>query len=335
MNIELYTLKNKQGWQAQITNSGAALVSLKVPDRYGKFADVVLGYEDVRKYVTDTAYFGSIQGRFANRIAKGQLTVGGKTYQLATNNNGNHLHGGIQGFGRKFWQAEESIGKDQSSVKLTYLSRDGEENYPGNLQAEVTYSLTDENELKIIYSATTDRETVVNLTNHSYFNLAGTGDILDHFLQINADRYTPTDNRAIPTGKLESVKNTPFDFTQPTKIGARINEKNEQLSFSDGYDHNFVLTRNSDELSLAAEVYEPQSGLVMQMFTTEPGVQFYSGNFLNDKGGKNGRTYQKYEAFCLEAQHYPDSPNHPHFPSTILKPTEKYSQTTIYKFLTR
>ena len=332
--VEIYTLTNSKGVEAKITNYGAIVVSMRVPDKNGKFDDVVLGYDTLDGYLKDKTYFGGIVGRYANRIAKGKFSLDGKQYTLAVNNGENHLHGGIKNFETMVWKAKSSIVKDGASLELNYFSRDGEEGYPGNMKVKVIYTLTENNELKIEYTATTDKDTVVNLTNHSYFNLAGagSGNILNHLMQINADRFTPTDSGSIPTGELRNVKSTPFDFSVPTAIGARIEDPDEQLKLGSGYDHNYVLNKNNQSLTLAAKVYEPTTGRGLEVFTTEPGVQFYSGNFLDGVKGKNGKVYQKRDAFCLETQHYPDSPNQPQFPTTVLKPAQKYTQTTIYKF---
>ncbi len=345
-NIDLYTLTNARGAQADITNFGASLVALRVPDRTGKLADVVLGYDDAQSYVTDEFYIGSVQGRYANRIARGRFTLGGVEYKLAQNNNGNHLHGGNRGFNKVVWQEVKSQPTNKASLSLVYLSRDGEEGYPGNLKVTVTYTLTDDNALKLDYQASTDKATVLNLTNHTYFNLAGAGNILNHELKLYANRFTPTDATAIPTGELRKVKDTPLDFSRLTAIGARINDDDEQMRFANGYDHNFVLDRktvlgkkdgnikHAAEV-LAAEVYEPTTGRVMSVSTTEPGLQFYSGNFLKEVKGKAGKIYNRRDGFCLEAQHFPDSPNKPEFPFTVLKPGTTYKQTTIYAFTTR
>lgn len=334
--VDLYLLTNKNGIEAAITNYGGAVVSLKVPDRSGKLGDVVLGYDSVDGYVSDKSYFGAIIGRYGNRIGHAQFTLDGKTYTLAKNNGENSLHGGIKGFNKAAWTAKEIPAKDGQALELTYLSKDGEEGFPGNLQVRVVYTLTDSNELKIEYSATTDKKTVVNLTNHSYFNLGGlgSGDILGHVLMIEADKFTPVDSSLIPTGELRDVAGTPFDFHKPTAIGARINADDEQIKLGGGYDHNFVLRRKSgDPISLAARVVEPTTGRVLEVWTTEPGVQFYTGNFLDGSAhGKGGVAYAKRSAFCLETQHFPDSPNQPKFPSTVLSPGERYHTTTIYKF---
>ena len=344
-NIDIYTLTNARGAQAEVTNFGATLTALRVPDRTGKIADVVLGYDNLAAYVADEFYLGSIQGRYANRVARGRFALGGTEYKLAQNNNGNHLHGGIRGFNKVVWRSVDSPATNKASLTLMYLSRDGEEGYPGNLKVTVTYTLTDDNALKIDYQASTDKTTILNLTNHAYFNLAGAGagaaDILDHELKLYANRFTPTDATAIPTGELREVKGTPLDFSRPTSIGSRINDDYEQMRFANGYDHNFVLDgravldKKNKNLKLAAEVFEPTTGRVMTVFTTEPGLQFYTGNFLKDVKGKAGKTYDRRDGFCLETQHFPDSPNKPGFPSTVLKPAATYKQTTIYAFTTR
>ena len=333
--VKLYTLTNSNGLKARITTYGAIVVSLEVPDRNGKLDDITLGYDDLSGYIKNNPYFGVIAGRYANRIAKGRFTLDGTTYQLATNNGENHLHGGVKGFDKVVWDAESFEQDDAVGVKLTYLSKDGEEGYPGNLNCSVTYTLTNDDELKISYEAQTDKATPVNLTHHSYFNLAGqgNGDILGHKLMINADRFTPIDKGLIPPGELQSVKGTPMDFTKPRAIGARINDDFEQLKFGLGYDHNWVLNKKGNELTLAARVYEPTSGRVLEIYTTEPGIQFYSGNFLDGTiTGKQGKVYKHRYGFCLETQHYPDSPNKPSFPSVILLPGQIYQTTTIHKF---
>jgi aldose 1-epimerase len=332
--VDLYTLTNSHGMEAKITNYGGILVSLKVPDRQGKLTDVVLGYDNLDAYLKNNGpHFGSTIGRYGNRIAKGSFKLNGKEYTLARNNGPNHLHGGVKGFDKVVWRAEGLQGSAGPALSLKYLSKDGEEGYPGNLSVNVIYTLTDANELKIDYSATTDKDSVVNLTHHSYFNLAGTGNILNHELMLAADRFTPVDAGLIPTGELKSVKGTPFDFTTPTAIGARIGQADEQLKLGRGYDHNFVLNGGGGSLALAARVSEPTSGRVMEVHTTEPGIQFYTGNFLDGTiTGKGGQVYQQRAAFCLETQHFPDSPNHPTFPSTTLKPGQKYETSTVYKF---
>ena len=332
----IYTLTNANGCEVRITNYGGIVVSLKVPDKTGKLADVVLGYETLDKYIEKTPYFGALIGRYGNRIGKGKFTLNGKEYTLAVNNGPNHLHGGLVGFDKVVWRAEEIKKREAVGLELTYLSKDGEEGYPGNLSVTVRYLWTNDNELKIDYAATTDKATVVNITNHSYFNLACKGDILGHELMINADKFTPVDEGLIPTGELRSVAGTPMDFRRATAIGARIEQADEQLKFGLGYDHNWVLNRSDGSLRMVARVYEPTTGRVLEVHTTEPGVQFYCGNFLDGTiTGKYGRVYQKRNGLCLETQHFPDSPNKPNFPSTVLKPGEKYASTTIYKFTTK
>ncbi|MFN2270153.1 MAG: aldose epimerase family protein [Anaerolineae bacterium] len=333
--VDLYTLTNDNGLQAKITTYGGVVVSLLVPDRDGKLADVVLGLETLEEYVEKSPFFGCITGRYANRIAKGKFTLNGVEYTLAQNDGPNHLHGGVKGFDKIVWAAKEKSSDEGPGLELTYLSPDGEENYPGNLSVTVTYTLTNDDALRIDYLATTDADTIVNLTNHTYFNLAdgGAGDILGHELMIAADRFTPTDSTAIPTGELCSVAGTPMDFRHFTAIGARIEQDDEQLHFGRGYDHNWVLNSSDGSLALAAKVREPITGRVMEVYTTEPGIQFYSGNFLNGTiTGKGGAVYHKRSGLCLETQHFPDSPNQPEFPSTVLKPGETYQTTTIFKF---
>ena len=333
---DLFVLTNKNGAEVSITNYGGAVVSLKVPDRSGKLADVVLGYDGIDGYVNDKSYFGALVGRYGNRIGHAQFVLDGKTYTLAENNGENSLHGGVKGFNKAVWTAKTLSKKDGQLLELSYLSKDGEEGFPGNLKVTVTYTWTDANALKIEYSATTDKKTVVNLTNHSYFNLAGqgSGDSLGHLLTIEADKFTPVDSGLIPTGELRDVAGTPFDFRNSTAIGARISQDDEQLKLGGGYDHNFVLRRSAGSSeSLAARVVEPTSGRVLEVWTTEPGVQFYTGNFLDGKSaGKGGATYPKRSAFCLETQHFPDSPNQPKFPSVALNPGERYHTITTYKF---
>jgi aldose 1-epimerase len=337
--IQLYVLTNKNGMQAAITNFGARLVSLKVPDKNGKLGDVVLGYSSVAGYEKDTAYFGAIVGRYANRIAKGRFKLDGVTYKLPINNGVNSLHGGPKGFENLVWQAKEMTKSNNPAIELTLTSPNGDEGYPGTMHVRVVYTLTEQNALRIQYWATTDKPTVINLTNHSYFNLdgQGNGNILDTVLMINADEYTPTDKTQIPTGEIANVKGTPFDFLKPTSIGARINENNPQLKLAGGYDQNWILNHDHKTgLVLAARAYSPKSGRVLTVYTTEPGIQFYSGNFLNGTlVGKGGKVYKYRYGFTLETQHYPDSPNHPNFPSTVLKPGQVYRQTTVFKFSTR
>ncbi|HSM77854.1 MAG TPA: aldose epimerase family protein [Bryobacteraceae bacterium] len=332
--VDLYTLTNPNGMEAAISTYGGIVVSLKTPDRSGKLGDVVLGFDDLKGYLGASPYFGALVGRYGNRIAKGKFSLDGVEYTLAKNNGENSLHGGLRGFDKRVWTAKEV---SPESLELSYFSKDGEEGYPGNLSATVTYTLTDNNELKIDYSATTDKDTVLNLTNHSYFNLAGEGqgDILGEMVMINADRFTPTDSGLIPTGELRSVEGTPFDFRKPHAIGERINSTDEQIVMAKGYDQNFVLNRTGNGLELAARVTDPKTGRVMEVLTTQPGLQFYSSNFLDGTiHGKGGKVYGPRAAFCMETQHFPDSPNHPSFPSTELKPGERYQTTTMYRFLT-
>lgn len=332
--VDIYTLDNGKGMQARIATYGGAAVSLTVPDKSGHPGDVVLGFDSLPGYLGDTAYMGALIGRYGNRIAKGRFTIDGVEYKLATNNGANHLHGGVKGFDKRVWTARDVSEGGVPKLELALNSADGEEGYPGALSVKVLYTLTPANELQIDYEATTSKPTHVNLTNHSYFNLAGTGDILNHKLRIAASKYTPVDEGLIPTGKLEAVKGTPFDFTTAEKIGARINNAgNQQLKFGKGYDHNYVLDSGGGALALAARVEEETSGRVMEVWTTEPGLQFYSGNFLDGSAkGKQGRVHAFRTGFCLETQHYPDSPNQKAFPSTLLKPGETYKTTTKYKF---
>lgn len=341
-SIQLATLKNSHSMTVKVTNYGATVTSILVPDRNGKLSDVALGYNRVEDYMNavDKPYFGAIVGRYGNRIAKGKFTIGNETYKLAVNNGENHLHGGVIGFDKVVWTMQAVPVSNGQSVKLTYLAKDKEEGYPGNLQIAVTYTLTNENELKVDYLATTDKATPVNLTQHTYFNLKGEGegDILDHELMLNAESYTPTDVGAIPTGEIASVKGTPLDFTSAKPIGRDINSTHEQIKFGMGFDHNFVIKRPSGDhsMQLAARVHEPKSGRVMEVLTTEPGIQFYCGNFLDGRlKGKAGKAYVQRGGFCLETQHYPDSPNQPKFPSTILEPGKKYETSTVYKFSTK
>jgi aldose 1-epimerase len=333
--MDLYTLTNKSGMEAAITNYGGIVVSLKVPDRKGQLGDVVLGFDTADGYLGEHPYFGSIVGRYGNRIGNAKFSLNGTEYKLAANNNGHHLHGGVEGFNRKLWKATPGTGAEPS-LALTYLSKDMEEGYPGNLSVTVTYTLTDKNELRIDYLATTDKDTVINLTNHSYFNLAGGGDILSHEMQILADRFTPVDAGLIPLGELRKVEGTPFDFRSPHTIGERISAADEQLKLGKGYDHNFVLNSGGGSLATIAKVNERTTGRVMEVLTTEPGVQFYTGNFLDGSvKGKGGKPYLLRNGFCLETQHFPDSPNKPEFPSVVLKPGAKYESTTVYRFSTQ
>lgn len=332
-SVALYTLSNANGLEARIMTYGGTVVSLKVPDRHGKLGDVVLGYETLDGYLKNSPYFGAIIGRYGNRIGRGSFSLNGKQYALPKNNGDNTLHGGIKGFDKVVWKAKEIKGKGWVGLQLSYLSKDGEEGFPGNLSVTVVYTLTNNNELKIDYSAATDKTTVINLTHHSYFNLAGEGSILNHELAINANRFTPVDAGLIPTGELRDVKGTPMDFTQPAAIGARIEQPDEQLTLGKGYDHNWVLKEGGGKLTIAARAYEPGSGRMMEVYTTEPGLQFYSGSFLDGSiTGKGGQVYKQRYGFCLETQHFPDSPNKPGFPSTVLKPGQIYKTTTIYQF---
>jgi aldose 1-epimerase len=337
--VEVYTLTNRRGAEARVITYGATLVSLKVPDRNGRFADVALGYDDLASYEADrTNYLGATVGRYANRIAKGRFTLGGVEYTLATNNGPNHLHGGLQGFDRVVWEATPLKTRGGAALRLAYLSADGEEGYPGRLTVTVKYTLTDANELKIEYLATTDKDTVVNLTNHTYFNLAGHdagADILGHLLTVGASRFTPTDATAIPTGEIRAVRGTPFDFTRATAIGARIEQPDEQLKFGAGYDHNFVLDGGAARLRRAATAYEPKSGRQLEVWTTEPGIQLYTGNYLSGQRGKGGAVYARRHGFCLETQHYPDSPNRPDFPTTVLRRGQTFRSATVYRFSAR
>jgi aldose 1-epimerase len=332
--VELFTLTRAGAPTVQVTSLGARIVSLVAPDRAGKAADVTLGYAELGGYLADTAYFGAIVGRYANRIAKGRFWLGGRSYTLARNDGENALHGGPGGFHRRVFTPRVASGPDGEALELSYVSPDAEEGYPGTLSVSVTYSLEADGGLKIEYKARTDRTTVVNLTSHPYFNLAGEGEgtILDHEIQIQADAFTPVDPTLIPTGERRPVASTPFDFRKPVAIGARIGAADEQLRIAGGYDHNYVLRGRTGELRLAARLVEPKSGRVLEVLTTEPGLQFYSGNFLDGTiVGKSGRPYLKRGGLCLEAQHFPDSPNQPSFPSTVLEPGETYRQTTVYR----
>jgi aldose 1-epimerase len=333
--IDAFTLTNANGIVVRAITYGGIITSLQVPDRTEQFDDVVLGYDDLAGYVEMNPYFGAIVGRYGNRIAGGRFTLDGQAYTLATNDGPNHLHGGITGFDKVAWGAEPFEKGDSAGVVFSYSSPDGEEGYPGNLDVRVTYTLTNANELVFDYSAVTDKPTPVNLTQHSYFNLAGdgSGDILGHQLTINADHFTPVDSTFIPTGAIAPVAGTPFDFRSPTAIGARIDQDDEQLRYGLGYDHNFVLNRGDSTLTHAAQVYEPQTGRLLDVYTTEPGIQFYAGNFLDGSiTGKAGRVYRYRNGFCLETQHFPDSPNKPEFPSTVLRPGLEYRSRTTYVF---
>lgn len=331
--VTLFTLQNTNGVVATICNHGGIVTSLQVPDRTGAMGDVVLGYDNLAGYLKDSPYFGSLIGRYGNRIAKGRFTLNGQTYTLATNNGPNALHGGLKGFDKVVWDAKSLVTAQGPALELRYVSKDGEEGYPGTLTVTAVYTLTADNALQLDYTATTDKDTVVNLTQHSYFNLAGKGDILGHEVMINADQFTPVNATLIPTGELPSVAGTPFDFRKATTIGARIGDQNEQLKFGGGYDHNWVIAKPAGQLALMARVHEPTTGRVLEVLSTEPGLQFYSGNFLDGTiTGKNGRVYQFRNGFCMEPQHYPDSPNQPNFPSVVLKPGQTYRNTIIYRF---
>jgi aldose 1-epimerase len=337
-DIALYTLVNAQGMRATITNYGGIVVSLTAPDRAGVFADVVLGFDTLPEYVDHSPYFGCIVGRYGNRIANGRFTLQGAEYVLAQNDGQNHLHGGIKGFDKQVWTPRALETADGPALALTYVSPDGEEGYPGALAVTVIYTLTNDNALRIEYTATTDKTTVVNLTNHSYFNLsAGAAEtILDHELLLNAGAFTPVDATLIPTGEIRPVEGTPLDFRTPAPIGARIAAEDAQLQFGGGYDHNWVVDGAPGVLRLAAQVYEPSSGRVMEVHTTEPALQFYAGNLMPPAlPGKDGRVYGRRGGFCLETQHYPDAPNQPAFPSTTLEPGQTYQTTTVYKFSAR
>jgi aldose 1-epimerase len=336
-SIKLYTLENESGMTVRVTNYGAIITSIIVPDRNGKRADVSLGYDRVEDYINavDKPYFGAVVGRYGNRIAKGEFTLDGETYSLLQNNGENHLHGGAIGFDKVVWAVDEYV--EGKSLTLSYLAKDKEEGYPGNLELIIVYTLADDNSLVVDYHATTDKATPINVTQHTYFNLKGEGQgtILDHKLMLNAKTFTPVDESLIPTGEMPAVAGTPFDFTTAKAIGHDIDQQNEQLVFGLGYDHNWILNKDGKEgeLSLAAQVHEPSSGRVMEIYTTEPGIQFYCGNFLDGRlKGKSGKPYVHRGGFCLETQHFPDSPNQPNFPSTILKPGETYESKTVFKF---
>jgi aldose 1-epimerase len=332
--VELFTLQNGRGMEAKIATYGGLVTSLKVPDKNGQLGDVVLGYDNLNGYIKSSPYFGALIGRYGNRICKGHFTLNGQTYNLAANNGPNALHGGLKGFDKVVWSVKSAVVKaDGPQLTLTYVSRDGEEGYPGNLSVTAVYTITRDNALRLDYTATTDKDTVVNLTQHSYFNLAGHGDILGHEVYLNADKFTPVDATLIPNGELRDVTGTPFDFRTPTTIGARVNASDEQIKFGGGYDHNWVINKKWGELSLMARVSESTSGRTLEVWSTEPGLQFYSGNFLDGSiTGKGGWVYQYRNGFCMEPQHYPDSPNQPNFPSVVLHPGETYHNTIIYRF---
>jgi aldose 1-epimerase len=336
--VKIFTIQNKNGVSAQIINYGAIVVSLKVPDKKGNLENVVLGYDNLEGYVNDKSFIGATVGRYGNRIAKGKFSIGGVEYQLTQNDGNNHLHGGSKGFYKALWKGKTDLTEEGPKVILSYSSPDGEEGYPGNVKIQLIYTLTEKNELKIEYTATTDKPTIMNPTHHSYFNLSGdfTKSILNQELFIDADIYTPIDSESITTGELAPVENTPMDFRKPTKIGDRINEDNEQLKNGRGYDHNWVINNVEGKVKLDASVYEPGSGRFMEVLSDEPGIQFYSGNFLDGTiTGKGRIKYQYRTAICLENQHYPDSPNKVNFPPVVLRPGEVYSQTSIYRFLVK
>lgn len=333
--VELYILTNNTGMQVSIATWGGIVTALTVPDRRGRMADVVLGFDRLDRYLAGHPYFGAIVGRYANRIANGSFTLDGRTYSLETNNNENHLHGGVTGFDKALWQARSRSMPDGPLLELDYVSADGEEGYPGRLEVTVSYTLAHDNALRIDYRATTDKPTPINLTNHSYFNLAGqgSGDVLNHRVSIDADRFTPIDSGLIPTGELRRVDGTPMDLREPVVVGSKIDNDDEQLLLAGGYDHNWVLNKVGSELSPAAKVSDPTTGRVMEVLTREPGVQFYTANFLDGSlSGKDGVVYRRRCALCLETQHFPDSPNRPEFPSTILRPGGLYETTTVYRF---
>ena len=333
--VYLYTLTNNVGLEVAITTYGGAITSLKTPDRNGALGHIVLGYDKLDDYVSNPLYFGPLIGRHANRIGRGKFSLDGVDYQLPKNDKGvNHLHGGFKGFDKRVWNAAEETTNEAAVLHLTYLSADGEEGYPGNLRAEVSYSLF-ANELSIEYRATTDKDTIVNLTNHSYFNLKGDGTILDHELTLNADNFTPVSEDLIPSGEIRSVEATPMDFRKGKAIGSEINTPYDQLGFTGGYDHNFVLNDYDGSLRSGARLYEASTGRVLEILTTQPGMQFYSGNFLDGSYvGRNGVVYHRYTGLCLEPQHFPDAPNHSNFGSTVLRPGEEYKQSTVFRFST-
>jgi aldose 1-epimerase len=337
-SISLYTLRNTNGMVMKVMDYGGIITSLTMPDRNGKSEDIVLGYDSLAGYVKESPYFGALIGRYGNRIAKGKFKLDGKEYTLATNNGPNHLHGGLKGFDKVVWLVEELPSEDgNAALKLSYQSADMEEGYPGNLKVEVIYTLTKNNELRLDYKATTDKKTIVNLTQHTYFNLtAGRKDILDHELMLNADKFIPVDKPLIPTGELKDVAGTPFDFRKPIQIGARIKDNDQQLKYGNGYDHCWVVNPSKDGLNHVGVLYDSTSGREVSVYTSEPGVQFYSGNFLDGSiHGKNGTVYNFRTGLCLETQHFPDSPNQPKFPSTELNPGDTYTSQTIYKFSVR
>lgn len=329
---DLYTLTNDHGVAVTLTNYGGIITSVQTPNRNGQPGDIVLGYDKLEEYVARNPFFGCLVGRYANRIGGASFTLKGKHYSLAQNNGQNHLHGGKVGFDKVLWAAEPFTTPASVGVNLTYTSVDGEENYPGNLVVTVVYTLTNDNEFQIDYGATTDQTTIINLTNHTYFNLAGGGDMLDHVMQLHADSFTPVNSALIPTGEVRAVDGTPLDFRNPTPIGARIDQPDEQLEHGRGYDHNWIVSGMPGELRPTAFVSEPTSGRTLEVLTTQPGVQFYSGNMLPPLTGKGGQEYNLRSGFCLETQHYPDSPNQPTFPSVVLEPGQRFAETTVWKF---
>jgi aldose 1-epimerase len=336
--VDLFTMVNANGMEVRATNYGGIITALLVPDGDGKLGDITLGFGSFDEYIKNPPYFGALIGRYGNRIARGQFKLDGQTYKLPQNDGPNTLHGGVTGFDKVVWQAEPFETENSVGVIFTYTSKDGEEGFPGNLTTRVTYTLTDDNELSFDYHATTDKPTVVNLTQHAYFNLAGegNGDVLGHEFTLFASEYTPVGKGLIPTGKIEPVADTPFDFRNKVVLGSRINADHPQIKLAGGFDHNFVIQRKEPGLTLAARVSEPTTRRVMEVHTTEPGVQFYTGNFLDEKVmSKSGKPYVKHGGFCLETQHYPDSPNQPEFPSTVLRPGEQYTSRTVYKFSVR
>lgn len=336
-SVELYTLRNRKGAEAKIMTHGGIVTSLRMPDHNDTLGEIVLGCDEFEPYLKNDPYLGALIGRYGNRIAGGKFSLNGSTYQLATNNGPNHLHGGIKGFDKVVWKvARAEVSGQGPQLELNYLSADGEEGYPGNLNVTATYTLTNDNALRLDFSATTDRETICNLTNHSYFNLAGSGNILGHEVWINADKFTPVNENLIPTGELRSVDGTPFDFRKPTAIGARINTNDEQLKFAKGYDQNWVINKPAGKLDVIARVFESMTGRVLEVLSTEPGTQFYTGNFLTGSVvGRGGWAFQFRNGFCFEPQHFPDSPNQPDFPSAVLRPGERYQNTIIYRFSVR
>jgi aldose 1-epimerase len=337
VSVDLYRLRNQAGMEAHIATYGGIVTYLTAPDRHGRYIDVVLGYDSLEGYLKSSPYFGAVIGRYGNRIAHGHFLLNGVAYTLATNNGPNSLHGGLVGFDKVVWKAAKALVTPQGpQLSLTYISRDGEEGYPGTLSVTAVYTLSEDNALKVDYTATTDRDTVVNLTQHSYFNLRGQGDVLGTVVQINAREFTPVDSTLIPTGEFRPVAGTPFDFLEPTAIGKRIDADDEQLKFAGGYDHNWVIDKRPGVLRVMAIVHEPHTGRVLEVSSTEPGMQFYTGNFLDGSiAGKGGWVYARRSAFTMEPQHYPDSPNHPNFPSTVLRPGRMYKNTILYRFSTR